>query len=80
LLSVGTFFRLPWASWDAPKVLRTDMGGPTLLTLFAAAEFGGSAPPNVLTPSGSTTLPGGGSALNVTPGAVRSAVNKLVNG
>ena len=34
LFSVGTFFRLPWASWDAPKVLRTDMGGPTLLSLF----------------------------------------------
>ena len=26
LTSAGTFFRLPWVSWDAPKVLRTDMG------------------------------------------------------
>ncbi len=31
-MSAGTFFRLPWASWDAPKVLRTDMGGFTLLS------------------------------------------------
>jgi LCP family protein required for cell wall assembly len=80
LLSVGTFFRLPVASWDAPKVLRTDMGGFTLLTLFAAAELGGSAPVHVLQPSGSTTLPDGESALTVTPDAVHAAVAKLLNG
>jgi LCP family protein required for cell wall assembly len=80
LLSPSTFFRLPFASWDAPKVLRTDMGGPTLLTLFAASEIGGSAPVTVLTPSGSTTLSDGSSALTVTPGEVQSAVNHLMNG
>ena len=26
---------LPWASWAAPKVLQTDMGGLTLMSLFA---------------------------------------------
>ncbi len=72
LLSPGTFFRLPWASWDAPKVLRTDMGGFTLLSLFAAAEIGGSAPVTVLKPTGATTLPDGSSALTVTPGAVHA--------
>src|SRR5205823_14133109 len=80
LLSVGTFFRLPWASWDAPKVLRTDMGGFTLLSLFAASEFGGSAPANVLKPSGATTLADGESALTISPGAVRGAVNRLIHG
>jgi LCP family protein required for cell wall assembly len=80
LLSVGTFFRLPWASWDAPKVLRTDMGGFTLLSLFAAAEFGGSAPVNVLKPNGVTTLPDGESALTISGAAVHSAVAKLVKG
>jgi LCP family protein required for cell wall assembly len=80
LFSVGTFFRLPWASWDAPKVLRTDMGGPTLLTLFAASELGGSAPVQVLKPSGATTLPDGESALTVSPGAVHQAVAKLMDG
>jgi LCP family protein required for cell wall assembly len=80
LLSAGTFFRLPWASWDAPKVLRTDMGGFTMLSLFAASEFGGSAPVDVLKPSGATTLPDGESALTVTPGAVHSAVAKLMKG
>jgi LCP family protein required for cell wall assembly len=80
LLSPSTFFRLPWASWNAPKVVRTDMGGFTLLSLFAASEVGGSAPVKVLTPSGSEALPGYGDALTVTPGAVQSAVSKLING
>ncbi len=80
LLSPTTFFRLPWASWDAPKVLRTDMGGFTLLSLFAASEVGGSAPVDVLKPSGGTTLADGESALTVTPGAVHRAVNRLMNG
>jgi anionic cell wall polymer biosynthesis LytR-Cps2A-Psr (LCP) family protein len=80
LFSPSAFFRLPWASWDAPKVLRTDMGGPTLLTLFAASEAGGSAPVKVLKPSGAEALPGYGAALTVTPGAVRRAVSHLLNG
>ncbi len=75
LFSPATFFRLPWASWDAPKVLRTDMGGLTLLTLFAASEIGGSAPVEVL-----PTTPTGGSDLPASPGAVHAAVNKLING
>ncbi|MGI8430410.1 MAG: LCP family protein [Solirubrobacteraceae bacterium] len=80
LFSPTTFFRLPWASWDAPKVLRTDMGGPTLLSLFAASQIGGSAPVQVLKPSGAEALPGYGSALTVSPGAVQRAVGKLLNG
>jgi LCP family protein required for cell wall assembly len=80
LLTVGTFFHLPWAAWDAPKVLRTDMGAITLLSLFAASEFGGSAPVNVLKPTGATTLPDGESALTVSGGSVHSAVAKLMNG
>jgi LCP family protein required for cell wall assembly len=80
LLSPSTFFRLPWASWDAPKVLRTDMGGFTLLSLFAASELGGSAPVDVLKPTGGTTLPDGESALTVSPTAVQGAVAKLLHG
>jgi LCP family protein required for cell wall assembly len=75
LFSVGTFFRLPLASWDAPKVLRTDMGGLTLLSLFAASEIGGSSPPTVL-----PTSPAGGSDLQASPSAVHAAVGKLLNG
>jgi LCP family protein required for cell wall assembly len=80
LLSVGTFFRLPWASWTAPEALRTDMGGLTLLGLFAASEIGGSAPVQILKPTGSEVLPNGGDALTVTPQAIRAAVAKLMNG
>ena len=80
LLSVGTFFRLPWASWDAPQVLESDMGGPTLLSLFAASEMGGAAPVKVLKPTGAEYLPGYGDALTVTPQAVHAAVHQLMNG
>jgi LCP family protein required for cell wall assembly len=75
LLSPTTFLRLPLASWDAPKVLRTDMGGLTLLSLFGASEMGGSAPAAVL-----PTTPAGGSDLAASPSVVQSAVNKLMNG
>jgi LCP family protein required for cell wall assembly len=76
LLSPGIFFHLPWASWDAPKVLRTDMGGFTLLSLFTAAEIGGTAPPTVLhtTPSSSS------SNLIASPSDIHTAVTKLMNG
>jgi LCP family protein required for cell wall assembly len=80
LLSPSSFFRLPWASWDAPKVLRTDMGGLTLLSLFAASEIGGSAPVAVLHPTGAEVLPGYGDALTVTPSVVHRAVATLMNG
>ncbi len=80
LLSPTTFFRLPWASWDAPKVLRTDMGGFTLLSLFAASELGGSAPVSVLPTPGSEALPGYGDALVSTPQLVHQAVARLMNG
>ncbi len=80
LLSAPTFFRLPWASWYAPQTVRTDMGGFTLLSLFAASELGGSAPPVVLKPSGAATLPGGGAALVASPSQVHRAVAKLMRG
>jgi len=75
LFTPTAFLRLPWASWDAPKVLRTDMGGPTLLSLFAASEMGGSAPVSVL-----PVTPAGSSDLQASPGAVHGAVSKLMNG
>ena len=63
-----------------PKVLRSDMGGLTLLSLFTASEIGGSAPVQVLKPTGAEALAGYGDALTVTPAAVQGAVNKLING
>lgn len=80
LISFHTFFNLPWAAWDAPQALRSDMGGLTLLSLFGASEIGGSAPVHVLKPTGAEVLPNGGDALTVSPSAVQSAVNRLMNG
>lgn len=80
LLSPGSFFRLPWISWSAPKAVKTDMGGFTLMSLFAAAEIGGSAPTAVLKPSANVTLPDGESAFSVSPDELHNAVNTLVNG
>jgi LCP family protein required for cell wall assembly len=80
LLSVHTFVHLPWASWYAPQAVRTDMGGFTLLSMFVAAEMGGSAPVDILKPTGGAAVPGVGDALTVTPQAVQQAVSKLING
>jgi LCP family protein required for cell wall assembly len=74
LFSPTTFFRLPIASWDAPKVLRTDMGGLTLLTLFTASEIGGSAPVQVL-----KVNPVGGSS-NLQAVDAHAALRKLLTG
>jgi LCP family protein required for cell wall assembly len=77
LLSPGTFFRLPWASWAAPKAVVSDMGGFTLLSLFAAAEMGGSAPTQILQDHG-LPLPDAQSPAG--QAAIRGAVSKLMNG
>ena len=80
LLSPYAFVHLPWASWYAPQAVRTDMGGFTLLSMFAASELGGSAPVQILKPTGGASIAGVGDALTVTPQAVQEAVSKLVNG
>ncbi len=78
LTAPSTFIRLPWVSWTAPQAVRTDMGGLTMLSLFAAAEIGGSAPTDVLKPTGSQVLPGGSDALTVSQPAINRAVDKLM--
>ena len=52
LFSFHAFIHLPWAAWDAPGVIQTDMGGFSLLQLFAASEIGGSAPVSLLSETG----------------------------
>jgi hypothetical protein len=56
------------------------MGGFTLLSLFAASELGGSAPVQILKPSGSVTLPDGGDGLTISPSEISSAVHTLIDG
>ena len=48
LLSPATFFRLPFVSWQAPKAVRSDMAGPSLLGLFGSVATSGSPKTRVL--------------------------------
>jgi len=48
LLHPVTFLRLPLVSWQAPKAIRSDMAGPSLLGLFGAIATGGSPASRVL--------------------------------
>jgi len=48
LLSPFAFVRLPMIAWAAPRSLRSDMSGPTLLGLFAALATSGSPAATVL--------------------------------
>jgi LCP family protein required for cell wall assembly len=79
-LSPSTFFRLPWVSWTAPKAIRTDMGGPSLMALFVDLQLGGSPPPRVLKPSGFQTLPDGGQGLVVSEQEKQAEVKRFLKG
>ena len=78
LLSPGAFIRLPWIAWNAPKALRTDMSGPTLLGLFGAIATGGGASTEVLKPSGVETTASGGSGLTISNEEKQNAVEKFL--
>jgi LCP family protein required for cell wall assembly len=80
LLSPGTFFRLPWVAWEAPRAIRSDMGGVTLLALAGGMGLGGTPPIRVLTPSGAVTLPDGGAGLTVSEAEKRAAVRRFLKG
>jgi LCP family protein required for cell wall assembly len=78
LLTFHTFLNLPWASWDAPKALQTDMGGLTLMQMFIASEMGGSAPVNLL--SETPSVYNGQDVLIPNQANVRAQVQKLLTG
>ena len=78
--SPGTFFRLPWVSWSAPKAIQSDMSGPSLLGLVGAELLGGGAHKQVLKPSGFTTLSDGESAVQVSEADKRAAVARFLKG
>ena len=80
IMIAAAFYMMKDLSTLGWKELLLNLGVIALLSLFAASEIGGSAPVTVLKPSGATTLPDGSSALTVAPGAVQSAVSKLMNG
>jgi LCP family protein required for cell wall assembly len=80
LLSPWSFFRLPLIAWNAPPAIISDMSGPTLVGLFAALAIGGTPPTQVLKPSGSTTVAGGGEGLTVSESERRAAVARFMKG
>jgi anionic cell wall polymer biosynthesis LytR-Cps2A-Psr (LCP) family protein len=73
-LSPGTFFRLPWVAWNAPRAVRTDMGGLGLGTLFGDLITGGSGSTHVLKPSGI----GPSTSLIISPAEKQAAVRELL--
>jgi LCP family protein required for cell wall assembly len=79
-LSPWTFIRLPWVAWNAPKAVRSDMGGPSLLGFVGGQLIGGSAKSIVLRPSGGVTLPNGGAGLIVSDAEKRRDVREFLAG
>ena len=80
LLSPITFVRLPLVSWAAPKAVRSDMAGPSLLGLFGAVATSGSATTRVLRPDGAVSLPDGGSGLSVSDAEKQREVRRFLRG
>ena len=78
LFSPKTFFRLPFVSWQAPKALRSDMSGPSLLGLFASLSVSGTPATRVLKPSGATQTAGGGAGLTVSDDEKRAEVRRFL--
>ena len=78
LFSFHAFLHLPWASWDAPGVIQTDMGGLSLMQLFISAEIGGSAPVHILKPIGPDVGPWGDGLQP--PHNARQIVRRLLGG
>jgi LCP family protein required for cell wall assembly len=80
VISFETFVRLPWVAWAAPKAIRSDMSGPTLLGLIGAELIGGSSKKYLLEPSGGETLPDGGAGLTVDEATKQRTVEKFLEG
>src|SRR5215212_7438840 len=78
--SFETFIRLPWVSWAAPRAMRSDMAGPTLLGVVGASLTGGTSRQRVLEPTGRVTLPDGGAGLTVDDATKRAALERFLRG
>lgn len=82
VLSLEGFVRLPLISWNIPKALETDMGGPTLMGLFASLTLFGSPEPTTFPEKRITftVLPDGGSGIVIPPDLKRSLVRSFLDG
>ena len=80
VISFETFIRLPWVSWAAPKAIRSDMSGPTLLGLVGAELIGGDAKKQVLTPRAARRCPTAAPASPSTRPSKQRAVDEFLEG
>ena len=80
VVSLETFARLPWVSWQGPRAVQTDMAGPALLGVVGATVLGGTGNAAVLRPSQDVTLPDGGSALEVSEAERQRRVERFLRG
>jgi LCP family protein required for cell wall assembly len=79
-ISPWTFVRLPWVSWNAPKAIRSDMSGPSLMGLVASLAVSGTPKTQILKPSGDERLPDGGDGLDVSEAEIRLEVRRFLKG
>ena len=75
VLSPWAFPRWPWAAWEAPRAIKSDMGGFALLSLFFDSEVSGSLKPTILKP-----INPGANPLEVSPAEKQDAVRKFLDG
>jgi LCP family protein required for cell wall assembly len=77
--SFETFIRLPWVSWTAPKSVRSDMSGPTLLGVIGGELIGGETKKYVLHGQ-FTSAPDGSSGIAVDDAAKQQIVEQFLRG
>jgi anionic cell wall polymer biosynthesis LytR-Cps2A-Psr (LCP) family protein len=77
VFSPAGFVRLPFISWNAPKTLKTDMRGPSLLGYALGTALSGSPPTRVL-----PVVPqaGGGTGLAISDADKQRAVQRFLQG
>ena len=78
VFSPGGFLRLPLISWNVPKSVQSDMGGPRLLGYGLGLALNGNAPARVLKPDGAESLPDGGAGLHVSDTEKQAEVTRFL--
>lgn len=80
VFSLAGFVRLPLISWNVPKSVRSDMGGPSLLGYAVGNVLSGNPPTRVLEPSGGVSLSDGSSGLVVSDAERQAEVQRFLRG
>jgi LCP family protein required for cell wall assembly len=80
MMSPTGFIRMPLIAWNAPKTIKSDMGGPSLMAFATGMATSGNAQTRILRPSGVVTLPDGGAGLVVSPSEKHAEVQRFLKG